>query len=322
MRADRLLSLLMLLQSRGKMTARQLAGELEVSERTIYRDIDALSLSGVPVYGEAGPDGGYALLDRYRTDLTGLTEYEVRALFMMSIPAPLADLGMGQELQAALRKLSASLPETMRQNERRTRQRFYLDSLWWHPEGERVPFLQTIHQAVWQDCKINILHRLRIGVEVEQTVDPYGLVAKAGFWYLVCAATSRIRVVRIAELVNVRLSEETFERPTEFDLITYWHDWCAEYERCQSSFMATVRVAPDFLPELIRFFGGSAVNRAQTRGRYDTDGWLQLDLMFSSLETARDRILPFGRGVEVLQPWSLRRSIQDYAEQIAALYQD
>ena len=322
MRADRLLSLLMLLQSHGKMTARQLADELEVSERTIYRDIDALSLSGVPIYGEAGPDGGYALLDSYRTNLTGLTEHEVRALFMMSVPVPLADLGMGRELQAALRKLSAALPETMRQNERRTRKRFYLDSSWWHRAGEQVPFLQTIHQAVWQDCKINILHRLPIGVEVEQTVDPYGLVAKVGIWYLVCVAMNRTRVIRVAELVEVSLSEETFERSADFDLIAYWHDWCEVYERRQASFTASVRVAPGSLPELIRYFGESAVTRAQIRGSYDTDGWLHLDLLFSSLETARERILPFGRGVEVLQPWALRRSIQDYAEQIVSLYQE
>lgn len=145
MRADRLLSLLMLLQIRGRMTARELAKELEVSERTIYRDIDALSIAGVPVYGEPGPEGGYALVDSYRTNLTGLTEGEVRALFMLSIPAPLADLGVSHELRAALPKLSAALPNARRRDEERVRQRFHLDSTWWRQGEERVPHLQTIH---------------------------------------------------------------------------------------------------------------------------------------------------------------------------------
>ncbi len=128
MRADRLLSLLMLLQARGRLTAKALAEKLEVSERTIYRDIDALCVAGVPIYGEAGPEGGYALLDSYRTSLTGLTEGEVRALFMLNIPAPLAELGVSQELRTAMLKLSAVLPAARRSDEERVRQRFYLDS--------------------------------------------------------------------------------------------------------------------------------------------------------------------------------------------------
>jgi len=128
MRADRLLSLLMLLQARGRMTARALATELEVSERTIYRDIDALSLSGVPIYGDRGPEGGYALLESYRISLPGLKEDEVRALYMLSIPAPLAQLGVGQELKAALRKLVAALPAAYRADAARVRQRLHLDA--------------------------------------------------------------------------------------------------------------------------------------------------------------------------------------------------
>ena len=150
MRADRLLSLLMLLQTRGQMTARELAEELEVSERTIYRDIDALSAAGVPVYAVRGPGGGCALMDGYRTDLTGLTRDEVRALFMLSVPAPLADLGLSRELRAALRKLSAALPVTRRADERRMRERVHLDSVWWYQQEEPVPYLRTIQEKVAQ----------------------------------------------------------------------------------------------------------------------------------------------------------------------------
>lgn len=320
MRADRLLSLLLLLQARGQMTARQLASELAVSERTIYRDIDALSLAGVPVYGEAGPEGGYALIDSYRTNLTGLTEHEVRALFMLSIPAPLADLGVGQELQAALRKLSAALPDAMRQDERKARQRIHLDSNWWHQGGERVPFLQTIQAAIWQDRKLNVVDRPHVAVEIERVVDPYGLVAKAGVWYLVCAGAGRIRVFRIADLVALQPTEETFDRPVDFDLVEFWTDWCESQERHQTDFGAVVRVAPTSLPDIERSLGKDVRVSATKLDELDADGWLRLELSFSSFEEARERILSFGRGVEVIAPQSLRRSVLDYAEQIVDLY--
>ena len=162
MRADRLLSLLMLLQTRGQMTAQELAKELEVSERTIYRDMDALSVAGIPIYGEPGPEGGFALLNSYRTNLTGLTEGEVRALFMLSIPAPLADLGVSQELRSALLKLSAALPDSHRRDEAKVRQRFHLDSTWWHQGAEQLPHLSTVHDALWQDRQLHIVYRTAV----------------------------------------------------------------------------------------------------------------------------------------------------------------
>lgn len=320
MRADRLLSLLMLLQARGRMTARKLAEELEVSERTIYRDIDALSAAGVPVYGESGPEGGYALLDSYRTNLTGLTEGEVRALFMLSIPEPLTKLGVSQELKAALRKLSAALPDAHRHDEERVRQRFHLDSIWWHQVEESVPHLQTIYQAVWQARKLYQTYRLPFAIEVEQVVDPYGLVAKAGVWYLVYAVSGCIRTHRVSALFDVRMLEESFERPADFDLAAFWKEWCAEREESRSYYTVAVRVAPDFLPELPRYFGSRIRTKIAQAGPSEAEGWITLELSFESLEAARDRILGFGRGVEVLEPQALRRSVLDFASQIVALY--
>ena len=192
MRADRLLSLLLLLQARGRLTAPKLAQELEVSERTIYRDIDALSAAGVPVYGEPGRGGGYALLDSYRTNLTGLTEGEVRALFMLSIPKPLTDLGVGQELGAALRKLAAALPSARRDDEQRVRQRFLLDAVGWEQAAESVPHLPTVHRAVWEDRRLHLKYRIGpLAVQIEQTVEPYSLVAKAGDWLVVLRGAGR-----------------------------------------------------------------------------------------------------------------------------------
>jgi predicted DNA-binding transcriptional regulator YafY len=302
------------------MTARQLAQELEVSERTIYRDVNALSIAGVPVHGESGPEGGYALVDSYRTNLTGLTEGEVRALFMLSIPAPLADLGVSDEFRAALLKLSAALPDTRRRDEERVRQCFHLDSTWWRQGEERVPHLQIVHQAVWQNRKLHVVYRPPFTIGIERLVTPYGLVAKAGVWYLVCARNEAMHVHRVSDLLDVRLSDESFERPASFDLAAFWAEWCIEYETLLADFTATVRVAPDFVPELSRYFGNYIHTKIAQAGPPDAEGWIRLELSFESFEAARDRILSFGRGVEVVEPRALHRSVLDYAEQIVALY--
>jgi len=277
-------------------------------------------MAGVPVYGEPGPEGGYALVDRYRTNLTGLTEGEVRALFMLSIPAPLADLGVSQELRAALLKLAAALPATRRRDEERARQRFHLDSTWWRQGEEIAPHLHTVHQALWQDRKLHVTYRPPFAVEIEQLVAPYGLVAKAGVWYLVCARDERVRVHRVSGLLDARVSDEAFEHPAGFDLAAFWERWCAEHEAFLSDYTATVRVAPNFIPELPRYFGDPIRTRIAQAGPPDAQGWVRVELSFESFEAARERILGFGRGVEVLEPRALRRSVLDYAEQIVALY--
>jgi len=324
MRADRLLSIMMLLQARGRLTARELAQELEVSERTIYRDIDALSGSGVPIYGDRGPEGGYALLDSYRTSLTGLTQPEVRALFMMSIPAPLADLGVDQELRTALRKLAASLPDTRRQDEDHVRRRLYLDTTWWAQELDPVPHLQTVQTAVWEDRELHITYRRPwvTAAVIERTVDPYGLVAKGGIWYLVYARNERIDVHRVSRLLDVRLSDECFERPAEFDLAAFWRSWCADVETRRTGYRVVVRVAPDLVQWLPYTFGERIRTVLAEADPPDADGWQRLELRFESLEAARDRLLSFGRAVEVLEPDPLRLSLIDYARQIVDLYEN
>ncbi|HEX2910651.1 MAG TPA: HTH domain-containing protein [Chloroflexia bacterium] len=186
MRADRLIALLMLLQSHGSMTAQALAETLEVSERTIYRDINALGIAGIPVMTERGPGGGCSLLDSYRTNLTGLTEEETRALFMLNLPAPLSQLGVAPELKSALLKLSAALPVTRRSAEERVRQRIHLDATWWFQPEEPLPCLTKLYQAIWEDALVYVKYRVRFEprgeVEIEQLVEPYGLVAKASVW--------------------------------------------------------------------------------------------------------------------------------------------
>lgn len=322
MRADRLLSLLMLLQTRGQMSARELSDELEVSERTIYRDITALSASGVPVYATRGPGGGVKLIEEYRTTLTGLTPDETRALFTMSIPAPLVQLGMDEKFKGALLKLSASLPDTRRADEERTRQRILLDSSWWFQSGQDVPCLQTIQQALFQDRCLKIKVRWDFfNTQFEQDAEPYGLVAKANIWYLVYGRGGTLHVTRVSQIVEAEMMPGNFTRPPEFQLEAFWERWCKEYES-QPPFCARVRVAPEALPVLAEYVGDRARKELTTSPIPETDGWVTLELPFESLIAARSRLLGLGSAVEVLEPESLRKSLVDFAEQIVGFYRN
>jgi predicted DNA-binding transcriptional regulator YafY len=319
MRADRLLSILLLLQARGRMTAATLAAEFEVSERTIHRDIDALSAAGVPVCGQPGPGGGFGLLDPYRTQLTGLNADEVRALFMLSIPAPLARLGIDEHLRTALRKLAAALPEARRDDERRVRERFHLDATWWQEADEPVPFMGILHDAVWNDRRLLVTHRPPFAAEMVALIDPYGLVAKAGVWHLVFGRGGRARAQRVSAFTDVRDAGETFARPPAFDLVAFWSDWCREQESELGRYRVRVRVSPAAMSELRRRVG-ARVGGASSAGPGEREDWLCPHLTFESMEQAREQILGLGRGVEVLEPEALRLTVADYARQIVDLY--
>ena len=320
MRADRLLSILLLLQAQGKMTARELAQELEVSERTIYRDIDALSFAGVPIFSESGHQGGYALVENYQTTLTGLSKGELRALFMLGNLTPLGDLGVREELQRALLKISAALPRDRCRDDEQISRYFHFDSSWWRQDKERFQHLQVIQQAIYQNQKLNIVYQPPFAVEIKRLVAPFGLVAKAGRWYLVCARNNGIHVHRVSHLLDVSISQEHFACPERFNLAAFWQGWCADYESLLTDFTATVRVAPRLIPFLPMYFGHSIHTMIDGAPPPDLDGWIQLDLTFESFDAARDRFLSFGSAVEVLAPRSLKLSIIDYAEQIVHLY--
>jgi predicted DNA-binding transcriptional regulator YafY len=310
----------MLLQTRGRMTAKALAAELEVTERTIYRDLTALSTAGVPVYAVRGPGGGVGLVEEYRTSLTGLTPDEARALFMMSVPAPLTQLGVGQEFKTALLKLSAALPDSRRAEQRRTRQRILLDSSWWFQYGESVPCLQTVQQALWQDRPVRLqVHWDFFNTQFEQEAEPYGLVAKASVWYLVYGRGGNIQVTRLSQVVEAELLPGTFERPTGFDLAAFWEKWCAEFEN-QAPYVARVRLSPAVLPTLHYYLEERSRHALPDPSAPDAEGWVTLDLPFESFVTARTRLLGLGRAVEVLAPAPLRKSLVDFAEQIVGFY--
>jgi predicted DNA-binding transcriptional regulator YafY len=250
MRADRLLSILLLLQTKGRLTARELAEQLEVSERTIYRDLDALSSAGIPIYTECGPGGGAALVDGYQTRLTGLTEAEVRALFLFNVASPLVDLGLGNVLDDALLKLSAALPPSSRSTIEQVRQRFHLDAAWWHHTEDATLHLDTIQKALWHDSVLRLTYSEEDGLQSEQRVEPYGLVAKARVWYLVGTTQGHMRVWRVSRIQSATVLDERFVRPTDFDLSAYWTAWCKQRESNHPDYAVPLRIAPDELPSL------------------------------------------------------------------------
>ena len=318
MRADRLISILMLLQARGQMTAQTLATELEVSERTIYRDVDALGMAGVPLYCEAGPGGGIGLLESYRTTLTGLTDGEVRALFAVSVPDALAATGIDDELRSALRKLAAALPPT-RHTDDALHTEVHVDVAGWEHGEESVPHLHLLHQAVRQRRIVKMRCRRFHGVAIESTVAPLGLVVKAGAWQLVHLRADRTWVQPVRDILDVALTAANFTRPAGFDLRRFWQEWCAAVATQRALYNVTVRVAPPMQASLPQHFG-AAVHQRMAQAPRDAAGWITLELGFDSLETARAVMLALGGGVEVLAPEALRRSVLDYAEQIVGVY--
>ncbi len=325
----------MLLQARGKTTAGDLARELEVSERTVYRDLEALSAAGVPVLTESGPGGGCFLPEKYTTNLTGLTEAEVRGLFLSLAPASLAGLGLDKAVEAAVLKLSAALPSSHRLDLERTRQRIHVDTARWFHPTEPAPFLAMLQEAVWRGLRVLLAYQRGDGARVRRSIEPYGLVAKANVWYMVGAmsgprlpfgvtnvqtARRMMQVYRVSRVLSVELTEEPFARPHGFDLQAYWAEWCAEFEAGLFKYPVKLRVAPDYISVLPRVYGEEVRTLIDQAGPPDTDGYITLTLIFESAEEACGRLLGVGTKVAVLEPEELRQDILEAASEIVAFY--
>ena len=263
MRASRLVSVLLLLQARGRLTAGELARELEVSERTIHRDVEALSASGVPIYAERGAHGGIRLVDGYRTRLTGMTADEAEALFLAGLPGPAAELGLGTVVAAAQLKVLASLPPELRARASRLVERFHLDAGEWFRTSQPVPHLGALSEAVWEARRIAITYD-RDGIGVRRELEPLGLVLKAGIWYVVARVEDHVRTYRVARVLAAEPLGERFERPSPFDLAGYWAESTAAFERDVPRIEVVVRVRPDRLDRLRIAVGTASCRRRST----------------------------------------------------------
>jgi predicted DNA-binding transcriptional regulator YafY len=319
MRADRLLSVLLLLQVHRRITARELAKRLEVSERTILRDMDALSVAGVPVVAERGAGGGWALMENYQTKITGLNKEEIQALFFSRPDQLLSDLGMHQASEAAFLKLFASLPESSRRSAEYARQRFYVDSGGWRNSPEDISSLSTVHEAVWAERKLRFGYERDGECAVERVVDPLGLVAKGSVWYLVAASETKIRTYRVSRIRDATILDEPAARPADFDLASCWHQSSADFKAHLPRFYATMRAGPDVLRALrfgIRF---GAIESAEPA---DDSGWARLQLRFDAQHVACQFALSWGAQIEVLEPAELREQVIDAAQRIVKFYEE
>lgn len=320
MRAARLVQLLLLLQARGRLTAAALAVELEVSERTIHRDVEALSAAGVPIYAERGPHGGFQLVDGYRTRLTGLTGDEAEALFLSGMPGPAAELGLGTVVAAARLKVLAALPAELRTRASRLVERFHLDAASWFTVGESVPHLGVVADAVWEARRITVGYR-RAGGEVDRILEPLGLVLKAGIWYLVARADEQTRTYRISRFSRVTPTGDGFDRPADFDLAGHWHASIAEYERDTPRVDVTVRVQERALGLLTELVGIRAVRAAEEVPEPEA-GWRRLRLRVDWPEEVPGRLLALGDRLEVLEPTAVRERVVELASGVLTRHGD
>jgi predicted DNA-binding transcriptional regulator YafY len=319
MRADRLLALLLLLQNRGRMTAPELADELEVSVRTVYRDAEALAASGVPVYAERGPAGGFRLMDGYRTRLTGLTDDEADSLALAGMPGAAADLGLGAELVTAQLKLGAALPAGLGERSRRIQERFHLDAEGWFRSADPAPLLPVVADAVWRQ-RVLRAHYRRWGGEVRRELHPLGLVLKAGNWYLVAAADGTVRTYRVSRFLDVTAVDEPSVRPAGFDLAAYWETASRELRARVLRGTARVRVTPAGLRLLPALFGEAGTRALLTARAPDAEGRQVIDLEVETLPVAVSDLLRLGLEAEVLGPPELRAELARTVTGLAQRY--
>jgi predicted DNA-binding transcriptional regulator YafY len=297
------------------MTAAQLAEELEISVRTIYRDIESLHMAGIPLYGDAGHSGGYQLLAGYRTRLTGLNASEAEALFLSTIPGPAAELGLGSALAAAQLKLRAALPSELRKQADRIQSRFHFDAPGWHENDDDVPFLPQVADAVWRSRVLDVRYRRRSEpTDVSRRLEPYGLVLKGGCWYVVAGPGPR--TYRIDQILELDVRDEEFHHPEDFDLTDYWQRHQTDFRASLYRGRAVVRLAPRAASRLT----GAAARALTETGTAEPDGWIRAELPIESLDRAHGAFLALGADIEILEPPELRARLAATSRGLAARY--
>ena len=318
MRASRLLSILLMLQTRGRLTAETLAASFEVSVRTVYRDIEQLSAAGVPVYADRGPGGGFQLLDGFRTKLTGLTENEAETLFLSGLPGPATQLGLADQLLSAQLKLTAALPERSRAGAQKTAQRFHLDPVDWFKSPDQARLLPALATAVWTETVIEIAYQRGTSTATRR-LHPLGLVLKAGTWYVVAERGGERRTYRVSNIQALTPTGERFDRPRDFDLVRYWTESSRAFEVGLYREQAVLRASPRALRRLERL--GATVSEAarESAGTPDADGWLRVTIPVESFDQAAIDLLLLGGEAEVVKPRELRRRVAAAARTMAKL---
>jgi predicted DNA-binding transcriptional regulator YafY len=316
MRADRLVSILLLMQVNRRITARELAKRLEVSERTIHRDMEALGAAGVPVVADRGNGGGWSLMEAYKTNLTGLNHAEIQALFLSQPPQLLSDLGLHQAAEGGLIKLLAALPSMSRRGAEYAQQRIHIDTAGWRNTPESVACLPVLQEAIWQERKLQFLYERADCEPSERVADPLGLVAKGSIWYLVAAVGGEPRTYRVSRIREARATEQPAERPAGFDLAAYWRQSAVEFQASLPRFYATIRIAPSASRWMNYPGRASRVERSEP----DADGWTKLDMRFDAEEEACQFALSLGAQAEVLEPASLRERVIASAKDLLEHY--
>ncbi|UED83749.1 helix-turn-helix transcriptional regulator [Streptomyces profundus] len=325
MRAARVIRLLLLLQSRRSMTAGELAAELEVSERTVARDVAALSEAGVPVYADRGRAGGYRLVGGYRTRLTGLGRHEAEALFLSGVPSALRDMGLADTASAARLKVSAALLPELRDAEQSAAQRFHLDAPHWWQAPETPEQLPLIAEAIWGDLRFRGRYRRGDGSGVEREWEPYGLVLKAGAWYLAARPSGDDghghRIYRVARFSEVALGGGPFDRDPGFDLPAFWAGQAAAFARAILREHVRLRLTEAGVRRLRHHTDRTAADEAVAHAEGpDADGRMTVTLAVESLNVAFEQLLALGADAEVLEPPGLRGRFARATAEAAALY--
>ena len=317
MRASRLLSILMTLQLRGRVSARELAERFEVSKRTIYRDVDELAASGVPIYADRGAQGGFALRAGYRTELTGLDAGEAEALLLAGLPAAAADLGLAEPASVARLKLLSALPEAAGERARRVADRFHLDPADWYRRPASPPQLAPVARGVWEAKRLRVLYE-----SWEKTawrvVEPLGIVLKSGEWYLLAGSVARPRIYRLSKMRDVSVLEEPFERPAAFVLAQAWRTAVEKFEAGLRRGTAVLRVGPTALSLLDRL--PADIVEPLRAATPDANGDRTASVPIESVDFAASQLIMMGDGIEVLEPAALRDAIVSRAGRVLALY--
>ncbi|HEX7296379.1 MAG TPA: YafY family protein [Pyrinomonadaceae bacterium] len=319
MRADRLLTIVLLLQAHHQLTSRDLASRLEVSERTIHRDMEALSGAGIPVVALRGTHGGWSLLGEYRTNLTGLNEAEIETLFVTTPSKLLADLKLEKAAEGAMLKLLAALPSSYQRAAERARRRIYIDAAGWARHDEAVPLLPVLQEAIWLERQLSFSYDRGLDCEpAERVCSPLGLVAKGSAWYLVAAVGPDVRTYRVSRIRRAELRQERVEIPVDFDLAAYWQASAVAFKSNLPNYTARFRVAPEVFP-FLRFAG--RFSRVSDDHETDVDGWIKVSVRFDVEEMACQFALSFGSKLEVVEPESLRQRVIEAAKRVVEFYE-